>query len=649
MIDIKNQIIEAKKKIGNEASYIIIQDLNIEKYDERNKKGICPFHKRENGEPEHTPSFAWSEKDYAFKCFSCGKRYGLLDHYMAQGNSFRKSAEMLFDLVSMDYDFTPTIKKDYRMPHEEFSSGLEGVYSYLETRKIKKETAIRAGIRRDKFGNMAFEYRDENDNLLLVKYRPSHKLKQGENKSWTQKDADTTPLLWGMDRCNFDEPLIIQEGEIDSLAVLQAGFLNAVSVPFGAGNYHWIEHNWDWLNNFDSIILCADNDKAGEKMKTEVVPRLGEWRCKVVSFPPPVEVNGELRTLKDMNEVLFFLGEQTIRDMIENAKDVPIQDVVNMADVEDIDLSIAIGMKSGVKDLDKRLGKFYLGCLAVWTGINGSGKSSIINQICVVEPLQQGFKTFIFSGELSKQQLKTWIELPLAGRNNIDVINKGDDQPLFFKVKQEPRQKMAKWYDKKVYFYDNDIDKSAKSLLDKMETMARRHGVKNFVIDNLMTVDLDEYKGENDFNKQKQFVKELVSFAIRYNVMIHLIAHPRKQDFVKRLNKFDVSGTGDITNLAHYVLAIHRVSAQEKAGVKNKAGEYITEPIDCDTIIDVFKNRLVGEQDYAIMQYFDVKSKRIYSDDISLYKEYGWETMVEKEKVMQMIEGVNYDDEDCKW
>ena len=314
----------------------------------------------------------------------------------------------------MDYDFTSNLKKDYRFPHDEFSDDLDGVYKYLETRKIKRETAMKAGIRRDKFGNMAFEYRDENDNLLLVKYRPSHKLKQGENKSWTQKDADTTPLLWGMDRCNFDEPLLIQEGEIDTLAVMQAGFTNAVSVPFGAGNYHWIEHNWEWLNNFDSIILCADNDKAGEKMRTEVVPRLGEWRCKVVNFPPAIEVNGEMRTLKDMNEVLFFLGEQAIRDMVDNAKDVPIKDVVNMADVEDIDLSTAIGMKSGIADLDRRLGAFYLGSLAVWTGINGSGKSSIINQICVVEPLEQGFKTFIFSGELSKQQLKTWIELPLA-------------------------------------------------------------------------------------------------------------------------------------------------------------------------------------------------------------------------------------------
>ena len=34
---------------------------------------------------------------------------------------------------------------------------------------------------------------------------------------------------------------------------------------FGANNTSWIEYNWEWLDNFDEIIVCGDNDEAGKK------------------------------------------------------------------------------------------------------------------------------------------------------------------------------------------------------------------------------------------------------------------------------------------------------------------------------------------------------------------------------------------------
>ena len=51
----------------------------------------------------------------------------------------------------------------------------------------------------------------------------------------------------------------------------------------------------------------------------------------------------------------------------------------------------------------------------------------------------------------------------------------------------------------------------------------------------------------------------------------------------------DVSGTGDITNLAHYVMAVHRVTAKEKEGVRNGKGDWITEPINFDVLLECFK------------------------------------------------------------
>jgi twinkle protein len=626
MNELTEKIQEAKFKMGEDAIDIIVNDLSIDGWDEQKKQGICQFHLKD-GQPESTPSFKWNKKDQAFHCFGCGKTYGIVDHYQHRGMSFKAAAERLFKETNTEYEFEKTNIRDYKYPRPEQRTNMSKVYKYLLSRKISKETVDKMDVAQDEKGNLVFEYYDQNDTLLTSKYRPSRKLKKGETKTWCQKDADTSHILWNMNRVRFDKPLHICEGEIESMCLVEAGIENAVSIPFGANNYHWIERNWEWLDMFPAFIVLSDNDEAGEKMKQEVIPRLGDWRCKTITFPQDVN---------DMNEILYKYGIEGLQTVIANASDVPIKDIVDMADVEDIDLANAVGIKTEVKELDKRLGKMFLGTLAVHTGINGSGKSSFLNQIAVCAPLNQGFKTFIFSGELNNAQLRNWVEYPLAGVENIEERYVADDQPIYYTVKWQAKQIMREWYRGKVFFYDNEIDKTAETIISRMEVLARKHGVKNFLIDNLMMVNISKYRGDSIFDKQKEFTLELLRFAIKYNVLVHLVAHPRKLDIVKRLNKMDVSGTGDITNLAHYVFAVHRVTRAEKEGIKNKGGEYITEPIPFDMILDLFKNRPIGFQDIEFGFYFDPKCKRFYKDDIEHYKQYGWDSRkVDVDKIMK--------------
>ena len=125
-----------------------------------------------------------------------------------------------------------------------------------------------------------------------------------------------------MNRVNVSAPLLITEGEADCLAAIESGFLNSVSVPLGAHNYHWIEHNLDWLDQFSEIIICGDNDEAGQKMVKDVCPRLGSWRTKVVELPEVYQKpDGTKRRIKDLNELLYFAGKQAVLDAIVNAKE----------------------------------------------------------------------------------------------------------------------------------------------------------------------------------------------------------------------------------------------------------------------------------------------------------------------------------------
>lgn len=599
---------QAKESLGVRAAEIIASGINLNKWDSKNLKGCCPEHQ------EKTPSFIWDKKKNFFKCFGCGATMDILEYYTNYENlSFIEAVKKLFQETNTNYEFEEHEEiRPYKYPIEERNNNRAKVEAYMATRGISKQTLDKRGIKQDSKGNIVFEYKDQYGKLMLVKYRPSRKVVKPDIKTWCQKDKDTTPLLFGMDKVDTTKPLLITEGEIDSLACIEAGFNNTVSIPFGAGNYHWIEYNWDWLEQFEKVIIWSDNDAAGEKMRKEVIPRLGEYRCFTVASK-----------YKDANVHLFRENKESVLKAIMQANEVPIKDVVDMADVPEYDVNRAEKIKSGFNGLDKWISGFVLGTLDVITGVNSSGKSTVVNQMCVCEPLEQGYKTFIYSGELQQAQLRSWIEFPMAGPGTVKEFDNGPNQPIGYYVPKEIKNTMRKWYRGKIHIYSNEDDDTAKSILKKMEELAKRYGVKNFVLDNLMMIDLECNEYEL-LKKQKEFVLSLKRFARRYNSVVHLIAHPRKTEIIKRLTKMDVAGSGDITNLADYVLAVHRVTPAEKEETVNKKGNVIAEGCPYDNILDLFKNRPLGHQDKTIGLHFDMASKRMYGDSDDLNYQYGW-------------------------
>lgn len=604
MIIPKELITDAKQKMGDKAAITIAQDLGLEKFDERNLKALCHWHK------EDTPSFIWNPKSNHYHCFGCSRNYDILDHYMDyHGMTFIDAVERLFSETGIDFKFgekNVKTRRDYRYPYLE-DNDKTIVYDYYALRKISKETLDYCDVGADEKGNIAFHYYDTNDVLTTVKYRPARRLDKGETKLWCQKHADTTQLLFNMNRINPSQPLLICEGESDVMAAIESGYKNAVSVPFGAGVEGWIEECWEWLEQFGKIIIWSDSDAEGAKMKKSIMPRLGQWRCYEVEPPTTVEIDGETKRIKDINEVLYFYGKEKVLEVITNAKEIPITNVIDLADVQDFDWENSEGIYSGFDEFDGWIHKFFFGSLCVITGINSSGKSVLVNQMCIAEPLSQGYDVFAFAGELTKPQLKSWLEWNFAGRKNIRVIDNH-----YREIVPEAKKRIVDWYKGRVFLYDNDVDYTATSILLKMEELARMKGVKVFIIDNLMMVDL-ECSSDSIWSKQKEFTNKLVNFANKFNALVFLVAHPRKTEIIRRLSKLDISGSGDIGNLANYVMAIHRYTRNEKSKTQ----------YDC--VIDLFKNRITGTQDKELNLYFDVKSYRFWTDEAHLDKKYGWE------------------------
>ncbi len=315
---------------------------------------------------------------------------------------------------------------------------------------------------------------------------------------------------------------------------------------------------------------------------------------------------------------------ESIKGMIDHAETINKRlnsdnTITTLDKVKQVDIYKAEKIKTGFIDIDKKILGFLTGSLTVITGYNGSGKSTIINEMCIAESLSQGYKVFAYSPELTNSNLKSWLYPTLAIEDHF--ITKDFLGEQYRTIGDIGIKALDNWIKDKLYIYtDDSITNSAKQLLNDMEYMAEYKGVRVFIIDNLMKIDLEgSYK--NEFLAQKLFVNNLKEFAKKYNAVVHLVAHPRKksQGDNSQLSKFDVAGSGDVTNLADYVIAIKRVSDEEKEKAYEK--EHI---ILKDCILKVMKDRPKGSSEFAVQFDFDKERRRFYSSKYELNKDYGY-------------------------
>lgn len=550
---------------------------------------------------------------------------------MYTGKTYLEAVEELFKEANIPYAFGEKgvkTKSQYRYPRLEPLNEKENVYKYLQQRHISKETIDNADVREDKYGNIVFNYYDTNDVLTLVKYRPSHKIdkSKGELKAWCQKDADTTPILFNMNRVNISQPLLICEGELDCLAAIESGYSNAVSVPLGANNYGWIEENFEWLEQFDSIIICSDNDDAGIKMQKECVFRLGSWRTKFIDIPP-THTNtetGEIIRMKDLNHVLYYEGKQAVLNLISTAKDSPVDSVSDFSDIEDLDLDEIDGIKTGFSEMDKRLIKLFYGTLTILTGINGSGKSSWISQV-ICNALDDDKNAYLYSGELPNFQSKNWINFILAGQRNLKEYQT-DDGGKYWKMSAETKKQINNHYQQRLFIHKDSHPRTASCILKTMEDTTRKYGCKLHIIDNLTAINL-ECSDDNKYQKQEEFVNNLIDFAKRYNVAVVLVVHPHKIETMRRLTKMDIQGISAIIDLAHRIISLYRVSDEDKKGTPKKSGQgWYKEPIKYDVMADILKDRMRGFEGSSCGFYYDRPSRRFFTNLESLDHKYKWDT-----------------------
>lgn len=619
----REAILQAKEKLGDRNAQIIVEELGITDFDEKNMKCYCPFHQEDHA------SFIYNKKAFNFRCFgSCGRSYDILDVFMYKGATYAEACKKLFELAEMPYSFGELgvkTKRHYRYPHEVPCTDKSKVYAYFEQRKISRETLDALDVRQDSEGNAVFNYYDTNDVLTMVKYKPSHKIQHGQAKCWCQQNSDTAPLLFNMNRINVNSPLLICEGEPDCLSAIEAGFKNAVSVPLGSSNLHWIDENLEWLDQFESIIICADNDDAGVKMQKECVPRLGSWRTKVVDIPA-IPIGNTGRVTKDLNEILYVCGKDKVLELILDAKDSPVPSVADLSDVEPTEYEDVDGVTTGLKAIDDELMRLFFGTLTIVSGQPGSGKSSLLTQLAC-NSLDNDISTWLFSGELPNGVEKSWFNYIFAGPRNItDAISRRGNP--YKKISTTTLAEINKTYKGRWHIYRDDYDNTLDKLIASMTDTVRKYGARCLILDNFMCIDTET--SEEELRSQTDTIKKLIEFAKKYQVAVILVCHPRKMDAGTNVGIYDIAGTSNIVNLAHRTIGLRRVTDAERENAA-KYSEKRRQLLKYDVIVTIVKDRMFGRQNIDVGLYYDPASRRFFGDMDEYDRRFSWDKKEYKE------------------
>lgn len=478
--------------------------------------------------------------------------------------------------------------------------------TYLESRKITAATAEKYQITvQSKHKNIVvFPFLDEKGNMPFIKYRKTDfNPAVDKGKEWCE--ANCKPILFGMYQCNLDnKTLVLTEGQIDSLSVTESGIENAVSVPFGKNGFTWIPYCWDWMQNFDTLIVFGDCENG-------IITLLDEMRKRFKGTVKAVQQQ-DYRGCKDANELLCKYGKDAVRRAVEQAKTVLIDRVIEIADIKAVDLFSLPKISTGIVGIDKVLsGGIYLGQTVILTGKRGDGKSTLGSQI-LANALDNGKSVFAYSGELPDYFFKRWLDFQIAGQQNV-IDRAGEAGSVNYFIPDSKVHKISEWYRGRAYLFDNRSteDNELEYLLSTIEKAIQQYGIQLVLLDNLMTaldigLDIDLYRA------QSKFVDKLVKISKNYNVAVILVVHPRKNSLGADDNDV-VSGSSDITNKVDVVMTYKRDKTLS----------------DDERLLTISKNRLTGKLAIgakAIKLYFDEASKRISDNRDDFRKPYGWET-----------------------
>jgi twinkle protein len=425
----------------------------------------------------------------------------------------------------------------------------EKAITYLASRSISKETAEKYGA----FSAVKYfrtkTWSGEAEGIgfpYVMEGKPeAAKYRMIDGKSFTQDGAARS--FFGVQHVlDGSQPLVITEGEIDALSMAEAGVLNAVSVPSGAPaepirdnaqrddrRFGYLARSADVVKLFKKVVLALDGDAPGQNLFDELTRRIGRHLCYKVEWPADC---------KDANDVLRTLGKDKLRQLVADAKPLPlagIQSAMHYADrVRDLyTKGLKPGLSTDIPGIDP-LFTICPGQMSVVTGLPGSGKSEFVDQIMINLAQKYDWRFAVWSVEnpphmhISKLAEK-YLQLPFRD---------GPSQ----RMREHELDRALKFIDDHFIFMEQADGGSAtiESVLERASAIVMRNGARGLVIDPFNYLDMGSPERQ-DLTISDMLTKVRM-FSLAYETHVWFVAHPKKM-FPTKDGKLPIPNGNDIS------------------------------------------------------------------------------------------------------
>jgi twinkle protein len=517
-----------------------VSDFIDTKVKSNNKVALCPFHN------EKTPSFTIPKDDNMYKCFGCGKAGDVINFVQELNNcSFIEAVRT----IAQRYNFELNEDiKEYNKPIQRIEKIDTRLIEWFEGRGISNNTLLRFGITQSlewmpkankETIAICFNYFRDNE-LVNIKYRAAQK------DFKLEKNAEL--IFYNLDSIKDENSCIIVEGEIDCLSMYEAGVHNVVSVPNGASakgqiNLKYLDNCIEYFYNKEKIIIAVDNDESGERLKAELIRRLGKEKCYYIEYP---------NDCKDANECLQKHGKETLASIVKNAKELPIEGIVDHKSIEaDVLNYFDNGYPKGCEIEIEGL-KDYLrladGQMTIVTGAPGSGKSEFVDYIMATTAIKVGWKWAVCSFENTPAALHTTKIME-------KIIGKS------FDFRKDASQRITKdeltfclpFIGSNFHFLSTfDTDTTIDGILAKTVELVQRKGIKGLLIDPWNYIDHKIPNNQTETQYISDVLTKIKSTALKLGIHVFIIAHPAKLQKNMQTKKYEIPTLYSISGSAHF-------------------------------------------------------------------------------------------------
>lgn len=429
--------------------------------------------------------------------------------------------------------------------------------------------------------------------------------KAGVKKAEKIRVVDTKQFFWSGDNTDLAlfgvqcQPttgryVCVCEGEVDCLSMWQVlgGRYTCVSIPNGCKASKAIKDNYEYLNNFENIIICFDGDTPGKEGAEKIAQLLPPKKTKVMKFDA---------NYKDPNAMLQAGKIQELINLFYRAEEYRPDDIVNIGDMFN---RLADYRKTHEytptpwTGLNDKIQGTRPGQLIVMAAGTGMGKSAFLKSW--MYHLVHSTDKLMGALYLEENPEETVISLmSLAAGMNLKKNQIWDGCT---------KDELQKFFDdcganRRIELFEPLHNTEPDYICNKIRYLAIARGCKIIFLDHITYLVDDSDDPRRALNK---LVKNLHDLCVELDIVVIAACHLRKStqsgkthEEGGRVTLDDLKDSSSVKQLSDVVIGLERNSQDEDADKANT------------TILRVLKNRDFGEKGAATALYYEKETTRL--------------------------------------